>query len=87
MSYGNDLTSVLAVVGIVLVLVLIITQVAATWRARIVAQRDDDHYRELSQRYAELVLEHDELRRRVAGELTGVRESVVSMEQMMRELK
>lgn len=87
MNNGNDLTSLLAVAGVILVLVLIITQFAATWRARIVAHRDDDHYRELSQKYAELLLEQEDLRERVATELTGVRLSVTSMERMMRELK
>lgn len=87
MNYGNDLTSLLAVAGIILVLVLVITQVAATWRARIVAQRDDEHYRDLNHRYAELFLEHEELRERLASELTGVSRSVTSMERMMRQLE
>ncbi|MBB5113265.1 MULTISPECIES: hypothetical protein [Micromonospora] len=86
MNPGDDLTGLLAVAGIILVLVLVITQLAATWRARIVAQRDDDRYRELNQKYAELLLEHEDLRQRVANELTGVRQSVTSMELMMREL-
>ncbi|AEV81913.1 hypothetical protein ACWT_0898 [Actinoplanes sp. SE50] len=86
MTYGNDLTSLLAVAGIILVLVLIVTQAAATWRARIVAQRGDEHYRELNHKYAELLLEHEDMRERVASELTGVRQSVTSMERMMREL-
>lgn len=87
MNYGDDLTSVLAVAGIILVLVLIITQFAATWRARIVAQRDDSHFRELNQKYAELLLEQEDLRARVANELLSVRQSVTSMERMMRELE
>ncbi len=74
-------------------LIVIVWQVAATWRARMLAAREEQ-YKELATRYARLLEDTVELQRRTAEEqrqtldgLTRTRCSVGSMEKMMREIE
>lgn len=74
-------------------LIVIVWQVAATWRARMLAAREEQ-YKELATRYARLLEDTVELQRRTAeeqrqtlDELTRTRLSVGSMEKMMREIE
>ncbi|MFI7274510.1 hypothetical protein [Streptomyces sp. NPDC049879] len=72
-------------IGIFVLLIVIVWQVSAAWRARLVARRDDE-YRRLAAKYAELLEDNTEILRRYTDELAETRKSVSSMERMMREL-
>lgn len=72
--------------GFFLLLVVIVWQLAATWRARALAARDDQ-YRKLADKYAQLLDDSTELHRRTLDELTQARVSLTSMEKMMREVE
>jgi hypothetical protein len=79
--------------GLFALLMVIVWQVAATWRARMVAAREQQ-YKDLSERYARLLEDTVELQRRTAEEqrqtleeLTRTRLAVTSMEKMMREIE
>ncbi|WP_409061056.1 hypothetical protein [Streptomyces sp. SYP-A7185] len=79
--------------GFFALLIVIVWQVAATWRARMLAAREDQ-YKALTGKYAQLLEDNVELHRRTAEELTQTREelaqtrySVSSMEKMMREIE
>ncbi|WP_267245273.1 hypothetical protein [Streptomyces sp. PR69] len=72
--------------GVFLLLIVIVWQVAATWRARMLAAREDE-YRRLAERYARLLEDSTELHRRTLDELTQTRASLTSMEKMMREIE
>ncbi|MGV9621952.1 hypothetical protein [Streptomyces tendae] len=74
-------------------MIVIVWQVAATWRARKLAAREEQ-YKELATRYARLLEDTVELQRRTAeeqrqtlDELTQTRLAVGSMEKMMREIE
>ncbi|MFD4140471.1 hypothetical protein [Streptomyces sp. NPDC058572] len=71
--------------GLFLLLIVIVWQVAATWRARALAARDEQ-YRQLADKYARLLDDSTELHRRTLDELTQARLSLTSMEKMMREV-
>ncbi|MEU0398544.1 hypothetical protein ABZ208_38610 [Streptomyces sp. NPDC006208] len=72
--------------GLFLLLIVIVWQVAATWRARALAARDEQ-YRQLADKYARLLDDSTELHRRTLDELTQARLSLTSMEKMMREVE
>lgn len=79
--------------GLFLLLMVIVWQIAATWRARMLAGREEE-YKELAAQYARLLEENIELHRRSLEELRETREelaktrrSVGSMEEMMREIE
>ncbi|MCX4822650.1 hypothetical protein OG883_22670 [Streptomyces sp. NBC_01142] len=71
--------------GFFLLLIVIVWQIAATWRARMLAAREEQ-YRQLSAKYAQLLEDNVELHRRTLEELTQTRTSLTSMEKMMREI-
>ncbi|MGP4109879.1 hypothetical protein ACTWP5_03035 [Streptomyces sp. 4N509B] len=71
--------------GMFTLLIVIVWQVAATWRARMLAAREEE-YRRLATKYAELLEDNTEILRRYTDELSETRKSVSSMERMMREL-
>ena len=71
--------------GVFLLLIVIVWQIAATWRARMLAARERE-YRDLAHRYAQLLEENIELQRRLLEEMDQTRKSVGSMERMMREI-
>lgn len=72
--------------GFFLLLIVIVWQVAATWRARMLAAREEQ-YKQLAQKYAELLEDNVELQRRSLEEQAETRRSVASMEKMMREIE
>ncbi|MGP3976736.1 hypothetical protein ACTWQF_22535 [Streptomyces sp. 8N114] len=72
--------------GIFVLLIVIVWQIAATWRARMLAAREQQ-YKALAQKYAELLEDNVELHRRSLDELTQARQSIASMEKMMREIE
>ncbi|EPH43538.1 hypothetical protein STRAU_3362 [Streptomyces aurantiacus JA 4570] len=79
--------------GFFLLLIVIVWQLAATWRARMLAAREEQ-YKQLATKYAQLLEDNVELHRRSADEMRQTREelaqtrlAVTSMEKMMREIE
>ena len=79
--------------GFFTLMIVLVWQVAATWRARMLAAREEQ-YKELATRYAQLLEDPVELQRRTAEEqrrlleeLAQTRRAVGSMEKMMREIE
>lgn len=75
-----------AMAGFFAFLIAVVWQIAATWRARMLAAREEK-YKELAKKYAELLEDNVELHRRSIDELTAARASIASMERMMREIE
>nr|WP_026184736.1 hypothetical protein [Salinispora vitiensis] len=84
-SVGDDWmgVSVLAVGCISVVLVVVVWQVAATWRARMLSARERQN-QELVVKCVRLLEENAELQRRTLAEIAQVREVTSAMEKMMR---
>lgn len=76
----------LGTAGVFALLIVLVWQIAATWRARMLAAREEQ-YKQLSQKYAQLLEDNVELHRRSIEELTTARRSIASMEKMMREVE
>lgn len=72
--------------GVFLLLIVVVWQIAATWRARMLAARERE-YKDLATKYARLLEDNMEMQRRVLEELSETRQSVGSMERMMREIE
>lgn len=72
--------------GVFVLLIVIVWQTAATWRARMLAAREEK-YQEMARNYASLLEDNVELQRRTLEELTETRKSLASMEKMMREVE
>ncbi|MFF3287353.1 hypothetical protein [Streptomyces sp. NPDC003023] len=83
---NGDLVGAVGAAGVFLLGIVIVWQVAATWRARVLATRDNE-YRKLADKYAQLLEDTTELHRRTLEELTQTRTSLTSMEKMMREIE
>ncbi|MET9671191.1 hypothetical protein ABZY19_38745 [Streptomyces sp. NPDC006475] len=83
---GADWAGVAGASGVFLFLIVVVWQIAATWRARMLASREQQ-YKELAAKYAELLEDNVELHRRTLDELTQARTSITSMEKMMREIE
>nr|WP_234313782.1 hypothetical protein [Streptomyces sp. NBRC 109706] len=66
-------------------MIVVVWQVAATWRARMLATREEE-YKRLSVKYADLLEDNTEILRRYSDELAETRKSLRSMERMMREV-
>lgn len=75
----------LGTAGVFALLIVVVWQIAATWRARMLAAREEQ-YKQLAEKYARLLEDTVELQRRSAEELTQARLSIASMEKMMREV-
>lgn len=71
--------------GFFTLLIVIVWQTAATWRARMLASREEE-YKRLAAKYGELLEDNTEILRRYTDELAETRRSVVSVERMMREV-
>lgn len=89
----GDLVGAVGAAGVFTLLIVIVWQVAITWRARMLAAREQQ-YKDLATRYAQLLENTVELQRRTAeeqrqtlDELTQTRRAVSSMEKMMREIE
>ncbi|MEU9748911.1 MULTISPECIES: hypothetical protein [Streptomyces] len=85
-SGWTDLAGAVGAGGVFLFLIVVVWQVAATWRARMLAAREEQ-YRKLAVKYAQLLEDNVELHRRTLDELTQARGSIASMEKMMREIE
>ncbi|WP_314178350.1 hypothetical protein [Streptomyces winkii] len=73
--------------GVFTLLIVLVWQIAATWRARMLAAREEQ-YKELARKYAELLEDNVELHRRSAEELTTARRSIEAMDRkLMREVE
>ncbi|MER5893108.1 hypothetical protein [Streptomyces sp. NPDC001876] len=83
---GADWAGVVGAAGVFLLMIVVVWQVAATWRARMLASREEQ-YKRLASKYAELLEDNVELHRRTLDELTQARASITSMEKMMREIE
>lgn len=75
----------LGTAGVFALMIVIVWQLAATWRARMLAAREEQ-YKQLAQKYAQLLDDNVALHRRSIEELTEARKSITSMERMMREI-
>ncbi|MGW8887409.1 hypothetical protein [Streptomyces sp. NPDC055749] len=83
---GADWAGVVGAGGVFLLMIVVVWQVAATWRARMLASREEQ-YKQLATKYAALLEDNVELHRRTLDELTQARASITSMEKMMREIE
>lgn len=90
LAAGSDAVAIwgtaLGTAGAFALMIVIIWQVAATWRARMLAAREGE-YKQLTLKYAQLLEDNLELHRRSIEELTEARRSIASMEKMMREIE
>jgi len=66
--------------GVFLLMIVLVWQIAATWRARMLAAREEQ-YKQLAQKYAQLLEDNVELHRRNIEELSAARRALSSMEQ------
>jgi hypothetical protein len=92
-SEVEALVGAVGAAGVFALLIVIVWQLAATWRARMLAAREQQ-YKELATKYAQLLEDTVELQRRTVeeqrqtlDELTQTRLAVGSMEKMMREIE
>ncbi|WP_199553012.1 hypothetical protein [Streptomyces sp. N35] len=83
---GGDWAGVVGAGGVFLFLIVVVWQIAATWRARMLAAREE-HYKQMALKYQQLLEDNVEIQRRTVEELTQARISVASMEKMMREIE
>jgi hypothetical protein len=72
--------------GFFALLIVIVWQIAATWRARMLAAREAE-YKKLAFKYSELLEDNTEILRRYTDELAETRKAVTSIERMMREVE
>jgi hypothetical protein len=75
-----------ATLGFFALLIVLVWQVAATWRSRMVAAREAE-YKKLAFKYSELLEDNTEILRRYTDELAETRKAVTSIERMMREVE
>jgi hypothetical protein len=87
---GDDAAGVIvgavAAAGFFALLIVVVWQIAATWRSRMLAAREEQ-YKQLAGKYVELLEDNLELHRRSLDELTEARRSITSVEKMMREIE
>ncbi|QKW08987.1 hypothetical protein HUT18_23990 [Streptomyces sp. NA04227] len=82
---GEQWVGVAGAGGFFLFLIVVVWQIAATWRARMLAAREEQ-YKQLALKYAQLLEDNVEIQRRSLDELAQARQSIASMEKMMREI-
>lgn len=85
-TLASDQAGAVGAAGVFLLMIVVVWQIAATWRARMLASREDE-YRRLAAKYATLLEDSVELQRRTAEELAQARTSIAAMEKMMREIE
>lgn len=86
---GDEVGAIVGAVGAAgffALLIVVVWQIAATWRARMLAAREEQ-YRQMAVKYQQLLEDNLELHRRSIDELTEARRSITSMEKMMREIE
>ncbi|NGN69510.1 YwqI/YxiC family protein [Streptomyces sp. A7024] len=72
--------------GFFALLIVLVWQVAATWRAKMLASREEQ-YKQMTLKYQQLLEDNLELHRRSLDELSETRRTVSSVEKMMREIE
>lgn len=86
---GDEVGAIVGAVasaGFFALLIVVVWQIAATWRARMLAAREEQ-YRQMAVKYQQLLEDNIELHRRSIDELTEARRSITAMEKMMREIE
>ncbi len=83
---GGDWAGVVGAGGVFLFLIVVVWQIAATWRARMLASREEQ-YKQMALKYQQLLEDNIEMQRRSIEEQTQTRISLTSMEKMMREIE
>lgn len=83
---GGEWVGAVGAGGVFLLMIVVVWQVASVWRSRMVAAREQQ-YKQLALKYAQLLEDNTELHRRTLDELSQARESLASMEKMMREVE
>ncbi|WP_255955272.1 hypothetical protein [Streptomyces odontomachi] len=83
---GEDWAAVVGAGGVFLLLIVVVRQFAATWRARMMAAREEQ-YRQMAVKYQTLLEDNVEIQRRTVEELAQSRAALSSMERMMREVE
>ncbi|MDG4861076.1 hypothetical protein P8605_23370 [Streptomyces sp. T-3] len=83
---GGDWAGVVGAGGVFLFLIVVVWQIAATWRARMLAAREEQ-YKQMAIKYQQLLEDNVEMQRRSIEELAQARISLASMEKMMREIE
>ncbi|MBC9714600.1 hypothetical protein H9Y04_18750 [Streptomyces sp. TRM66268-LWL] len=83
---GGDWAGVVGAGGVFLFLIVVVWQIAATWRARMLASREEQ-YKQMALKYQQLLEDNIEMHRRSIEEQTHTRISIESMEKMMREIE
>jgi hypothetical protein len=77
----------LGTAGVFVLLIVLVWQIAATWRARMLAAREEQ-YKQLAHKYAQLLEDNVELHRRSIEELASARQAIGSVEKKtMREVE
>lgn len=72
--------------GLFVLLIVLVRQIAATWRARMAGAREEQ-YKLLAEKYARLLEDNVELHRRSIEELTEARRSIAAVEQSLRAVE
>ncbi|RII11332.1 hypothetical protein DSC45_29010 [Streptomyces sp. YIM 130001] len=83
---GGDWAGAIGAGGVFLFLIVVVWQIAATWRARMLASREEQ-YKQMALKYQQLLEDNIELHRRSIEEMTQTRASLSSVEKMMREVE
>ncbi|MEV6107852.1 hypothetical protein AB0M28_24580 [Streptomyces sp. NPDC051940] len=86
---GDEVGAIVGAVGALgffSLMIVIVWQVASTWRAKMLAAREEQ-YKRMALKYQELLEDNIELHRRSLDELTDAKRALTSMEKMMREIE
>ncbi|RFU85910.1 hypothetical protein DY218_15000 [Streptomyces triticagri] len=83
---GADWAGAIGAGGVFLFLIVVVWQIAATWRARMLASREEQ-YKQMALKYQQLLEDNIEMQRRSVEEMTQTRISLSSVEKMMREIE
>lgn len=83
---GGEIVGAVGAGGLFLLLIVVVWQVAATWRARMLAAREEQ-YKQLAHKYAQLLEDNVALHRRSMEELTEARRAIGSVEKSMRSVE
>ncbi|MET8469320.1 MULTISPECIES: hypothetical protein [unclassified Streptomyces] len=83
---GGDWAGVAGAAGTFLFLIVVVWQIAATWRARMLAAREEQ-YKQMALKYQQLLEDNIELHRRSLEQQEQAQASLASMERMMREIE
>ncbi|OEU93401.1 hypothetical protein [Streptomyces oceani] len=73
--------------GVFVLLIVLVWQIAATWRARMLAAQEE-RYKQLAEKYARLLEDNVDLHRRSVEQLAETRKSIEALEERLpRELE